>query len=346
MRIFLDGEQIFTGRLEAGKAVQYTAKDGILLETGNAAGFTAILNNQEIQGFGPIGTLARVSFTASGMTNLTNQPFQTQPAEATKGTPISPTGSPINPNSKPMKKIPENTFHIISLGCAKNLVDSQSYAQLMGKRHLFATEKISKAKFILVNTCGFIHDAREESFETIRTAAKQKKPGQKLIVTGCLSERYKEALLDEVDGIDGLVGTRNLHDLTTLLSALEKKTKETQVYFPEYQRIVNQADVNSVAIQGSSAYLKIADGCRRACAFCAIPFIKGPLVSRPREQVLADALLLQDQGVQEINLIAQDPTDYGLDLYGKPSFYQAARRIATRNCSSSLGSHPLCLPRL
>jgi ribosomal protein S12 methylthiotransferase len=80
--------------------------------------------------------------------------------------------------------------------------------------------------------------------------------------------------------------------------------------------------LNSVAIQGSSAYLKIADGCRRTCAYCAIPFIKGPLVSRPREQVLSDALLLQDQGVQEINLIAQDPTDYGLDLYGKPSFIQ------------------------
>ena len=226
-----------------------------------------------------------------------------------------------------MKKIPENTFHIISLGCAKNLVDSQSYAQLMSKRHLFVTEKISKAKFILVNTCGFIHDAREESFETIRKVANHKKLGQKLIVTGCLSERYKEALLDEVDGIDGLVGTRNLHDLTTILSALENEVKETQVFFPEYQRIVNQADLNSVAIQGSSAYLKIADGCRRSCAFCAIPFIKGPLVSRPREQVLADALLLQDQGVQEINLIAQDPTDYGLDLYGKPSFTQLLEEL-------------------
>jgi ribosomal protein S12 methylthiotransferase len=221
-----------------------------------------------------------------------------------------------------MKQIPENTFHIISLGCAKNLVDSQSYAQLMRKRHLIETEKLNMAKFILVNTCGFIHDAREESFETIRACVKQKKPGQKLIVTGCLSERYKETLLSEVDGIDGLVGTRNLHDLAALLSALESERKEPLVYFPEYQRIVNQADLNSVAIQGSSAYLKIADGCRRTCAYCAIPFIKGPLVSRPREQVLSDALLLQDQGVQEINLIAQDPTDYGLDLYGKPSFIQ------------------------
>ncbi len=226
-----------------------------------------------------------------------------------------------------MKKIPENTFHIISLGCAKNLVDSQGYAQLMSKRYLFATEKISKAKFILVNTCGFIHDAREESFETIRAAARQKRPGQKLIVTGCLSERYKEALLDEVEGIDGLVGTRNLNDLTTLLSALENEANETQVFFPEYQRIVNQADLNSIAIQGSSAYLKIADGCRRACAFCAIPYIKGPLVSRPREQVLTDALQLQEQGVQEINLIAQDPTDYGLDLYGKPSFTQLLEEL-------------------
>jgi len=221
-----------------------------------------------------------------------------------------------------MKKLPENTFHIISLGCAKNLVDSQSYAQLMRKRNLIQTEKLNKAKFILVNTCGFIHDARVESFETIRAVAKQKKPGQKLIVTGCLSERFKEALLDEVDGIDGLVGTRNLHDLAALLGALENETKDPLIYFPEYQRIVNQSDLNSIAIQGSSAYLKIADGCRRTCAYCAIPFIKGPLVSRPREQVLSDALLLQAQGVQEINLIAQDPTDYGLDLYGKPSFTQ------------------------
>ena len=226
-----------------------------------------------------------------------------------------------------MKKIPENTFHIISLGCAKNFVDSQSYAQLMRKRNLIQTEKLSKAKFILVNTCGFIHDAREESFETIRAAVKQKKPGQKLIVTGCLSERYKEALLDEVDGIDGLVGTRNLHDLAALLGALENETKDPLVYFPEYQRIVNQSDLNSIAIQGSSAYLKIADGCRRTCAYCAIPFIKGPLVSRPREQVLSDALLLQAQGVQEINLIAQDPTDYGLDLYGKPSFTQLLEEL-------------------
>ncbi len=219
-----------------------------------------------------------------------------------------------------MKNKPDNTFHIISLGCAKNLVDSQSYAQLMVKGNLFATEKISKAKFILINTCGFIHDAREESFETIRATAKQKRPGQKLIVTGCLSERYKEALLDEVEGIDGLIGTRNLSDLTSLLGTFEKEISGTQVYFPEYQRIVNQADLNSIAIQGSSAYLKIADGCRRTCAYCAIPFIKGPLVSRPREQVMADAMLVQEQGVQEINLIAQDPTDYGLDLYGKPSF--------------------------
>ena len=226
-----------------------------------------------------------------------------------------------------MKKIPENTFHIISLGCAKNLVDSQSYAQLMRKRNLIQTEKLNKAKFILVNTCGFIHDARVESFETIRAVAKQKKPGQKLIVTGCLSERFKEALLDEVDGIDGLVGTRNLHDLAALLGALENETKDPLIYFPEYQRIVNQSDLNSIAIQGSSAYLKIADGCRRTCAYCAIPFIKGPLVSRPREQVLSDALLLQAQGVQEINLIAQDPTDYGLDLYGKPSFTQLLEEL-------------------
>jgi hypothetical protein len=94
VRIFVDGEEVFTGRMAAGKAVQYTATDGILLETGNAAGFTAILNNQEIQGFGPIGTLARVNFTATGMTNLSAQIFQTQPAEATDNQLASPTEFP------------------------------------------------------------------------------------------------------------------------------------------------------------------------------------------------------------------------------------------------------------
>ncbi|MEA4812138.1 MAG: 30S ribosomal protein S12 methylthiotransferase RimO [Anaerolineaceae bacterium] len=219
-----------------------------------------------------------------------------------------------------MKKKPENTFHIISLGCAKNLVDSHSYAQLLRKNHLIETESFAKAKFILVNTCGFIHDAREESYETVREAAKRKKPGQKLVVTGCLSERYKEEMLKQVEGIDGLIGTRNLKDLATLIAALGAQSALPLAHFPEYQRIVNQTDLNACAIQGASAYLKIADGCRRTCAYCAIPNIKGSLVSRPLAQVIEDALFLQAEGVQEINLIAQDPTDYGLDLYGKPAF--------------------------
>lgn len=207
-----------------------------------------------------------------------------------------------------MKK---NTFHLISLGCAKNLVDSNVLAQLLEAEGLTYTDSPDEAEFVLVNTCGFIHDARQESQETIREIAGIKTPRQKLIVTGCLAERWREKLLEENTGIDGLIGTRRLEDIIPLVRKL--KSQNIASSYLDYPALQYAPGASYTTIQGGSSYLKIADGCHRSCAFCAIPGIKGSLVSRPIEDILRDARFLQEVGVNEINLIAQDVTAYGAD---------------------------------
>lgn len=213
-----------------------------------------------------------------------------------------------------MKKIP-NTFHLISLGCAKNLVDSQGLWSLLSQRGFTLVEDPNRAEFIIINTCGFIHDARQESLQALQEFSENKRRGQKLIAAGCLTERYRAELLESVPGIDGLMGTRDLADILPLMQTLNKHSQpHSEVYFPEHAHIVNHPDLPGYMIQGGSSYLKIADGCRRSCAFCAIPGIKGTLTSRPKEDILKDAHALQVAGIQEINIIAQDVTDYGQDF--------------------------------
>jgi len=213
-----------------------------------------------------------------------------------------------------MKIIP-NTFHLISLGCAKNLVDSQGLWSLLSQRGFTLVEDPNRAEFIIINTCGFIHDARQESLQALQEFSENKRRGQKLIAAGCLTERYRAELLESVPGIDGLMGTRDLADILPLMRTLNKHSQpHSEVYFPEHAHIVNHPDLPGYMIQGGSSYLKIADGCRRSCAFCAIPGIKGTLTSRPKDDILKDAHALQAAGVQEINIIAQDVTDYGQDL--------------------------------
>lgn len=204
--------------------------------------------------------------------------------------------------------IKQDTFHIITLGCAKNLVDSTTLAATLGNESLHETENPRHAKYIIVNTCGFIHDARKESIEVLQNLAHKKRQGQYLIAAGCLSQRYQERLRDEVPGIDGMIGTRNLKDIVSLTRKLKEGSSNTGVI--DHDHILYQQSIPGYAVQGTSAYLKIADGCRRACAFCAIPLIKGTLISRDSEVIIQDALDLQANGIQEINLIAQDVTDY------------------------------------
>ncbi len=212
-----------------------------------------------------------------------------------------------------MSPIQNDSIFLINLGCAKNLVDSNVISQILTTAGYKHARSIRDAKFIIVNTCGFIHDARIESQETIADVLKNRRKGQLVIASGCLSQRLNAELYGQFPSLDGLVGTRNLKDVLELLDNLSKSGQPTHNVLPPYTKLMLDENFSNTVIQGGSSYLKIADGCHRTCAFCAIPLIKGPLVSRPREAVIRDALSLQDAGVKEINLIAQDVTAYGLD---------------------------------
>jgi ribosomal protein S12 methylthiotransferase len=210
----------------------------------------------------------------------------------------------------------KKTFHLVSLGCAKNTVDSESMAALLNREGYQAINNPYKAAVLIVNTCGFIGPAREESLATLKELADIKGSDQLLIAAGCLTQRYGQEVIQQVPGIDGLLGTRRWMDIVEVLSKLRNGRPPQPVYhLPDAETVgTDERQVDRVAIQGASAYLKIADGCRRPCAFCAIPLIKGTAVSRPMEAILQEAQHLQEAGVREIILIAQDTTDYGHDL--------------------------------
>jgi len=211
-----------------------------------------------------------------------------------------------------MKK---NTFYLVSLGCAKNSVDSDSMAALLQRDGYTAVEKSSKAEILIVNTCGFIQQARQESLDVLSELAAEKKDGQLLIAAGCLTERYREKIADSVNGIDGIIGTRRWMDIVNLVQELRANPQKPRYHLPDADHIgKDEQGVLRVSVQGASSYLKIADGCRRSCAFCSIPLIKGPPVSRPVDSIIHEAEILQDNGIMELNLIAQDTTDYGSDL--------------------------------
>ncbi|HNM37841.1 MAG TPA: 30S ribosomal protein S12 methylthiotransferase RimO, partial [Anaerolineales bacterium] len=212
--------------------------------------------------------------------------------------------------------VSKNTFHLVSLGCSKNTVDSDSMAQLLTRDGYSFVEDPSKASVLIVNTCGFIGPAKDESYRVLGELAQGKKKNQVLIAAGCLTQRYGVEVAKKVPGIDGIIGTRRWMDIVQVVEDARKgKHPEPIYHLPEAATV--GADENGamrVSVTGPSAYLKIADGCRRPCAFCAIPLIKGTAVSRPVESIIHEARTLRDSGVRELILIAQDSTDYGHDL--------------------------------
>ncbi|HRN49872.1 MAG TPA: 30S ribosomal protein S12 methylthiotransferase RimO [Anaerolineales bacterium] len=211
----------------------------------------------------------------------------------------------------------DKRFHLVSLGCAKNTVDSESMAQLLQREGYQPSLVADTAEVLIVNTCGFIGPAKEESYQALSDLAANKRGDQWLIAAGCLSQRYGAEVIERVPGVDALLGTRRWMDVLQLIDKLRRRTSPEPLYhLPDEALTVgsDEHDVLRVSKQGYSAYLKIADGCRRPCAFCAIPLIKGTLVSRPMHSILAEARALQAAGVREINLIAQDITDWGHEL--------------------------------
>jgi ribosomal protein S12 methylthiotransferase len=215
------------------------------------------------------------------------------------------------------QRIRKDNYFLVSLGCSKNTVDSESMAQLLERAGMQSAGDPAEAEVLIVNTCGFIGPAKDESIGMLNELAGQKQSGQYLIAAGCLSQRYGDMLAKQVDGLDGIIGTRRWMDIVDLVQRVRDRKHPAPLYhLPTEAETVgrDERDVVRVSLQGPSAYLKIADGCRRPCAFCAIPKIKGTAVSRPIESILNEARFLRDNGVQEIILIAQDSTDYGHDL--------------------------------
>lgn len=226
----------------------------------------------------------------------------------------------------------KNTFHLVSLGCAKNTVDSDSMAQLLVRDGYHAVDTPSHANVLIVNTCGFIGPAKQESLNVLRELADSKKKNQILIAAGCLTQRYGSEVVEKVPGIDGVLGTRRWMDIVQVVRELRKGPHPEPLYhLPEAKTVgTDEQDALRASVAGASAYVKVADGCRRPCAFCAIPLIKGTAVSRPVNLIVDEARRLRDAGVRELILIAQDTTDYGHDLGMKEGLAILLEELTTK----------------
>jgi ribosomal protein S12 methylthiotransferase len=209
---------------------------------------------------------------------------------------------------------PKQRFSIVSLGCARNLVDSEVMAGLLETNDYEIVHEPADADIVLVNTCGFIGPAKEESIETILDVARLKEAGKvgKLIVAGCLSQRYPEELSRELPEVDLFIGTGEVARIVDILRQHDAdRTKRQYVGVPSY--IYDHATPRLRSTPAYTAFLKVSEGCDHKCAFCIIPQLRGPHRSRSIESVVTEALLLARSGVKEINLIAQDLTAYGRD---------------------------------
>ena len=211
-------------------------------------------------------------------------------------------------------------YHLITLGCPKNQVDSEGMEMLLQQAAMTSTETPEEADVLIVNTCGFLGAAKEESIGVLQELAQGKRPGQVLIAAGCMAQRDGEQVLAQVPGVDGLLGTRRWMEIVELVRTLRGGQGKRR--FQRYSLLGDpeepfQAPVPRPQVVSGSAYLKISDGCNAPCAFCTIPSFKGKLRSRPLEAVVDEAVALVDAGAKELVIVAQDTTDYGRD-WGQP----------------------------
>lgn len=215
----------------------------------------------------------------------------------------------------------------ISLGCDKNLVDSEVMLGLINQKGYIITNDENEADIIVVNTCCFINDAKEESINTILEMAELKKTAnlKALIVTGCLAQRYKKEIQEEIKEVDAVVGTSSYENIVKVIEeALEGKVSES------FEDIDVSPEVESKRVLttgGYYSYLKIAEGCDKHCTYCIIPKIRGKFRSVPMERLIAEAKSLAEQGVKELMLVAQETTLYGVDLYGEKSLHKLLKEL-------------------
>ena len=219
-------------------------------------------------------------------------------------------------------------FALISLGCSKNLVDSENFIGiLVNKRGFEVTSELNEADMIIVNTCGFIGDAKKESIETILEVSELKEIGnlKKIIVTGCLAQRYSEEILKELPEVDAVIGTGEIDKIEKVVDEIlnNKKSVETSSMI-----FLANANTDRILTTAShTAYLKISEGCDRRCTYCIIPQLRGKLRSRTIEDILVEANNLVKSGVRELNLLAQETTEYGIDLYKEKSLAKLMKEL-------------------
>lgn len=216
--------------------------------------------------------------------------------------------------------MPRKTVYIETLGCSKNEVDSEIMRSILDKENFDYTTNPENANIIIVNTCGFIEDAKEESIDAIFEMSKYKTIGnlEKLVLAGCLAQRYAQELIEEIPEVDAIMGTGNIRDLNDIL--LESSN---------FHKIIKNEDINSNYIeeverftQSKTAYVRISEGCDNLCTYCIIPKLRGKHRSRKFEDIISEIKSLANRGVKEIILIAQNTSDYGIDLYGEYSLYK------------------------
>lgn len=215
----------------------------------------------------------------------------------------------------------------ISLGCDKNLVDSEVMLGLLDSRGYQIVDDETIADVIVVNTCCFIHDAKEESIQTILEMAEYKKTGRlkALVVTGCLAQRYQQEIIDEIPEVDAVLGTASYDKIAEAID--EALDGHTEMYLENIDRLPQVSSKRLVTTGGHYAYLKIAEGCDKHCTYCIIPKVRGNYRSVPMEQLLKEAKELAEGGVKELILVAQETTVYGQDIYGEKSLHRLLREL-------------------
>ncbi len=222
-------------------------------------------------------------------------------------------------------------YYLLTLGCPKNQVDSDGMAALLDQRGYQITDNPRQADVLIVNTCGFLAASEAESIEVLQELSAQKRRKQILIAAGCMAERNSQAIWQQVQGVDGVLGTKRWMDIVALVEQLRQGRKQRQ--FGKIALLGETSQEPGVARsrhQPVSAYLKISDGCNAPCAFCSIPTFKGKLRSRPFADVVAEAEALVAAGARELIIVAQDSTDYGRDRGEPDSLAQLLHAIATR----------------